>query len=67
MRVLLVEDEATIAITLKDDLTDAVHWAVKEGIADRDRVCIYGWSYGGYASLMSAVNPFSRPLKIFEL
>ena len=38
---------------MQDDLTDAVRWAVKEGIADPERICITGWSYGGFASVMS--------------
>lgn len=42
--------------TMQDDLTDAVNWAIAQGIADRSRVCIYGASYGGYAALMSAVR-----------
>jgi len=37
---------------MHDDLLDAVDWAVKEGYADRDRVGIYGGSYGGYATLV---------------
>ncbi|MCW8875780.1 MAG: prolyl oligopeptidase family serine peptidase [Kangiellaceae bacterium] len=41
---------------MQDDLTDATLWAVKEGIADKDRVCIYGASYGGYASMMGVVK-----------
>jgi dipeptidyl aminopeptidase/acylaminoacyl peptidase len=41
---------------MQDDLTDAVRWAVAEGIVDADRVCIFGASYGGYAALMSAVR-----------
>lgn len=41
---------------MQDDLTDAVRWAVAQGIADPGRVCIYGASYGGYAALMSAVR-----------
>jgi dipeptidyl aminopeptidase/acylaminoacyl peptidase len=40
---------------MQDDLTDAVKWAVDQGIADPDRVCIYGASYGGYAALAGAV------------
>ena len=36
---------------MQDDLTDAVEWAVAEGIAIRDRVAIMGGSYGGYATL----------------
>ena len=34
---------------MQDDVTDSVNWAVEQGIADRDNVCIYGASYGGYA------------------
>jgi dipeptidyl aminopeptidase/acylaminoacyl peptidase len=37
---------------MQDDLTDATLWAIKEGHADAKRICIYGGSYGGYASLM---------------
>jgi dipeptidyl aminopeptidase/acylaminoacyl peptidase len=37
---------------MQDDLTDATQWAIKEGYADPKRICIYGGSYGGYASLM---------------
>jgi dipeptidyl aminopeptidase/acylaminoacyl peptidase len=40
---------------MQDDLTDAVKWAVDQGIADPGRVCIYGASYGGYAALAGAV------------
>ena len=39
---------------MHDDLVDAVRWAVDEGIADPDRVAIYGGSYGGYAALVGA-------------
>lgn len=37
---------------MHDDLIDAVDWAVKQGYADRDRVGIFGGSYGGYAALV---------------
>ncbi len=36
---------------MQDDVTDGVHWLIKEGIADPKRVAIYGGSYGGYATL----------------
>jgi dipeptidyl aminopeptidase/acylaminoacyl peptidase len=39
---------------MQDDLTDTVAWAVKRGLADPDRVAIYGSSYGGYAALCGA-------------
>jgi len=38
-------------LEMQDDLSDAVKWAVTEGIADPDHVCIYGASYGGYATM----------------
>jgi dipeptidyl aminopeptidase/acylaminoacyl peptidase len=37
---------------MHDDLLDAADWAVREGIARRDKVCIMGGSYGGYATLV---------------
>ena len=36
---------------MHDDLIDAVNWAVKENVTTRDKVAIYGGSYGGYATL----------------
>jgi dipeptidyl aminopeptidase/acylaminoacyl peptidase len=43
---------------MQDDLTDATRWVVQQGYADPNRICIYGASYGGYASLMgAAVEP----------
>jgi dipeptidyl-peptidase-4 len=35
-----------------DDQVDGVRWLVDQGIADPERVGIYGWSYGGYMALM---------------
>ena len=37
---------------MHDDLVDGVQWAIDEGIADPDRIGIYGGSYGGYATLV---------------
>ncbi len=36
---------------MQDDITDGVNYLVEKGIADKDRVAIYGGSYGGYATL----------------
>ncbi|MPQ47949.1 prolyl oligopeptidase family serine peptidase [Marinifilum sp. N1E240] len=36
---------------MQDDISDAVKWAIDEGIADKEKVAIYGGSYGGYATL----------------
>jgi dipeptidyl aminopeptidase/acylaminoacyl peptidase len=38
-------------LAMQDDITDAVSWAIEEGIADPQRICIYGGSYGGYAAM----------------
>ena len=39
---------------MHDDLVDAVHWAVAQGITDPKKVAIFGGSYGGYAALVGA-------------
>ncbi|MBP8754982.1 MAG: S9 family peptidase, partial [Chitinophagales bacterium] len=36
---------------MQDDITDGVHWLIDKGIADKNRIGIYGGSYGGYATL----------------
>ncbi len=47
-----------IGRAMQDDLDDGMDWAVKEGIADPDRVCMVGSSYGGYAALWAVTrNP----------
>ena len=47
-----------IGRAMQDDLDDAMDWAVAEGIADPQRVCVVGASYGGYAALWAVLrNP----------
>ena len=41
---------------MQDDVTDATRWAIAQGIADPDRICIYGGSYGAYAALMGVAR-----------
>lgn len=45
-----------MGLEMQDDLTDASLWAVEKGYTDKDSMCIYGASYGGYAALMAAVK-----------
>ena len=61
---------------MQDDLTDSVKWLVDRGIADPQRIAIYGGSYGGYAALAGmAFTPevyaagisFVGPSNIFTL
>src|SRR5262249_31554645 len=43
---------------MTDDITAGARWLISQGIADPKRVCIVGWSYGGYAALTGVVrNP----------
>ncbi|MFM5884418.1 MAG: alpha/beta hydrolase family protein [Novosphingobium sp.] len=37
------------------DIDDAARWAIKQGIANPDKLAIVGWSYGGYAALQAQV------------
>ncbi len=43
-------------LAMQDDLQDATHWLIKQGLVDPNKVCIAGASYGGYAALMAAVK-----------
>ena len=38
---------------IQDDITDSLRWAVEQKIADGNRVCIVGASFGGYSALQS--------------
>jgi dipeptidyl aminopeptidase/acylaminoacyl peptidase len=38
------------------DIADGARWALNEGIADPQRTCIVGWSFGGYAALLGAAR-----------
>jgi dipeptidyl aminopeptidase/acylaminoacyl peptidase len=41
---------------MQDDMHDALLWAIAQGIVDKNKVCIVGASYGGYAALMGPVR-----------
>jgi dipeptidyl aminopeptidase/acylaminoacyl peptidase len=45
---------------MQDDLNDAVTWLAAQGIADPKRVCMMGWSYGGYAASRAAQRDGSK-------
>jgi len=46
--------------TAINDLTDGAEHLVAEGISDSTRICVVGWSYGGYAALMSGIEEPER-------
>ncbi len=37
---------------MHDDLIDAAEWSIKEKITSKDKIAIFGGSYGGYATLV---------------
>jgi len=41
---------------MQDDITAGVEHLIKEGLADRMRICIVGASYGGYAALWGLIK-----------
>jgi dipeptidyl aminopeptidase/acylaminoacyl peptidase len=41
---------------IRDDITDGVKWAIAVGIADPERIGIFGTGYGGYAALMGLLT-----------
>ncbi len=41
---------------MQNDVTDATRWAIEQDIADPERICIMGGSYGGYATLMGLIT-----------
>jgi dipeptidyl aminopeptidase/acylaminoacyl peptidase len=47
---------------MQDDKDDGALHLVKEGLADPDRLAMFGWSYGGYAALVAA----SRTPQIYQ-
>ena len=43
---------------MQDDVDDGVKWLADSGVVDPARVCVVGWSYGGYvAQVASFRNP----------
>lgn len=48
--------------SMQDDKDDGALHLVKEGLADKDRLAMFGWSYGGYAALVAA----SRTPQIYQ-
>ena len=41
---------------MRSDVTDGAKWLVEKGYADPERMCVAGWSFGGYAALMNGIE-----------
>jgi dipeptidyl aminopeptidase/acylaminoacyl peptidase len=53
-KAFVAASEKEHARKMHDDLIDMVEWAVEEGIAQKDKIAIFGMSYGGLASFIGA-------------
>lgn len=43
-------------LEMQNDVEDGTRWLIEEGVADPERICVVGASYGGYAALMEAAR-----------
>lgn len=43
-------------VLMQDDVEDGARFLIEKGYADPNKMCIAGWSFGGYISLMAAVK-----------
>ena len=41
---------------IQDDILLATKYVIQQGIADKNRLCIFGGSFGGYSALQSAIR-----------
>jgi len=41
---------------MQTDVEDGTRWLIEQNIAEPNRICVVGASYGGYAALMEAAN-----------
>lgn len=41
-------------LKMQEDIVDGIQWLVEKGVADPERVCVVGASYGGFSALVSA-------------
>lgn len=42
---------------MQDDKDDAATWLVSQGYADKNRMALFGYSYGGYAGFVASIRP----------
>lgn len=58
-RKLWLAGDAQWGLKMQDDKDDGAAWLVKQGIADPERIAIFGYSYGGFAASAAVVRPNS--------
>jgi acetyl esterase/lipase len=58
-RALWVAGDAEWGQKMQDDKDDGAFWMVEQGIARKDKMAMFGYSYGGFAAVAAAVRPNS--------
>lgn len=58
-RDLWLAGDSQWGLRMQDDKDDGAAWLVSEGIAAKDRIAIFGYSYGGFAAAAAVVRPNS--------
>ena len=48
--------DAKWGLEMQDDLDDAAMYLVERGLATKDKLAIFGWSYGGYAAFAGSMR-----------
>ena len=56
-RKLWLAGDAEWGKAMQDDKDDGAKWLVEQGIADPNRIAIFGYSYGGFAAAAATVRP----------
>jgi len=56
-RELWLAGDAEWGLKMQDDKDDGAAWLVQQGIAAKDRIAIFGYSYGGFAAAAAVVRP----------
>lgn len=53
---LWLAGDAQWGLAMQDDKDDAAAWLAETGIADPERIAIFGYSYGGFAAMAATVR-----------
>jgi dipeptidyl aminopeptidase/acylaminoacyl peptidase len=54
---LWLAGDAQWGLKMQDDNDDGANWLVSQGYANKDRIAIFGYSYGGFAAFAASVRP----------
>mgnify|MGYP004002849723 CR=1 FL=1 len=52
---------------IQHDIIDATQWAIENGHADPERICIYGASFGGLTALLGMLNSCAANVTVVNI